>query len=47
MLAEGHAASPHLHENRQELRPLTILERLEELYLAEREMHLSVPCQHL
>lgn len=40
LLAEGHAASPHLHENLQEVRPLTILERLEEQYLAEKEMHL-------
>ena len=39
-LAERHATTPHLTDSTQKIRPLSIFERLEELYRTERETHL-------
>jgi hypothetical protein len=46
LLAERHAAAPHLSENNQELRPLPLLNRLKTLYRVEREMHLHAGTGH-
>lgn len=46
MLAEGHAAAPHLSEQNLELRPLPLFKRLETLCRIEREMRLRAGTGH-